>query len=78
VPFSGKILPLTYSPSAWIAVYTIGVVTNITMATHRTLPEPDTQHGELMEVVKMVSEVCLLTNFRGNPLLKVAKYFFVM
>ena len=54
-----KLLPFCYSPSPPIAVYALGVVTNITIATHR---DGQCESMELVEVGRMVTDVCLLTD----------------
>ncbi len=56
-----KLLPFTYSQSASLAIYSIGVVTNIIVAMYK---RGVCECAEVVEVVKMTMEVCLLTDFR--------------
>ena len=56
-----KLLPFCYSPSPPISVYALGVVTNITIATHR---DGLCEGVDLVEVGGMVTDVCLLTDSR--------------
>ena len=55
-----KLLPFSYSQSSSIAIYTLGVVANITIAMHKS---GACESVELVEAVKMVTEVCLLSDF---------------
>ena len=55
-----KLLPFSYSQSPSIAIYTLGVVANITIAMHKS---GECESVELVEAVKMVTEVCLLSVF---------------
>lgn len=63
-----KMLSFIYSQSTSIAIYSIGVITNVTIAMHK---KGLSDSSEMVDLAKMVTEVLLLTQFRENHLFKV-------